>query len=194
MGHISIFPPSSVCEETKCTETYTAGTDVLLVAVPWPRAVFRGWSRGDCISMAPACRVRILSNTTITASFLYVGRPLVGATVATTVAAGGWVPVKVKCPTPQTRCNGTVRLTAAVRSRAKHVVSVGSARFSVAGGKAAAVRVKVSRAALALLRSGGSLPVKATFVTSNPQGERATEVRELVLRLARPQRPTRADR
>jgi hypothetical protein len=138
----------------------------------------------------PVCNLQILSNTTVTATFIYVGRPAVGTSVATVVAAGGRVPVKVQCPRPQTLCKGTVRLTTLVRRRGTHgrerVLTLGTARYSVAGGKTGAVKAQLSRAALELLRSGGSLPVKATFATRNPQGERSTEVRQLVLRLAKP--------
>ena len=96
--------------------------------------------------------------------------PAAGKATAKPIAKvkGGKAQVMVSCSTAGP-CKGTLKLT--VKSKGKTVV-LGQASSSLAAGKSATVKVKLSKAALAMLEAAGSKGLKAnltgTGLTSRP--------------------------
>jgi hypothetical protein len=82
-------------------------------------------------------------------------------------AAGHTLTLTVSCPAGGPACSDTVSLTATVpvHATAKKVrrVKLGSARLTVAAGHGAKVKVKLTKAALTLLRKARGHRLKATL-------------------------------
>jgi Ca2+-binding RTX toxin-like protein len=119
-----------------------------------------------------------------------VTTPLVTSAVAPRVAIGrgavrvrrGVARVRVKClALAGDSCTGRLALRRLVRGRAKTLL--GSARFSIASGAVAAVKVKLSQRARGTLASATQMRVKATAVTRSAGGATASSARTITLKL-----------
>jgi hypothetical protein len=108
-GVVSVTPPGP---------DFPAGTLVNLTAVPGSRSTFAGW-RGACTGIAPACKIIINSNKTVSAAF----EPRM-FTISATSGQGGTI-----SPAGQVRvgieANQFFRIEAAPRFRIADVVVVG---------------------------------------------------------------------
>jgi CSLREA domain-containing protein len=85
----------------------------------------------------------------------------------------GRAPVKVSCPLPSslTRCAGSLALTTRVKKHGKTTtVKLGTTSFTVATGKTATVKVKLTDAALKLVKAKGKLATEATARTTDARG------------------------
>lgn len=94
-----------------------------------------------------------------------------------TASAGGVVIVRVSCPAGETSCTGTVTLRTASAVATVHgkthkpvVLTLASARFTVAGGASTAVRLHLSATARALLAQARVLHARATVVAHDRSG------------------------
>jgi hypothetical protein len=106
--------------------------------------------------------------------------------VSTRLSFGGRsVTLRLNCPAGTVgRCSGRTKLTARRRasSRAASSVTLGSARFSIAAGKQAKVRVRVSRAGRRLLSGVRRLRGKDTNAARNGAGQSKTTVAAVTIR------------
>ncbi|HEX5147230.1 MAG TPA: hypothetical protein VFV85_09415, partial [Conexibacter sp.] len=111
-----------------------------------------------------------------------LGAPKLAGTTSVTLTLG--------CPGGESSCAGTVTLqtasAVAARAAKKHkpkkvVLTLGSARFSVSGGRSAAVKVKLSSAARRLLAKGR---VKAKLIVRvhDAAGNERTSTRAITLK------------
>lgn len=119
------------------------------------------------------------------------------ATLASTslsASAGGTVVLKVSCPAGVTHCMGTVtlRTLGAVGARngssaAKpSILTLAQGSFSVVGGQAKAVTLRLSSQARRLLARSHSLRVRASLLVRNPAGQSQSLLTIATLRLAKP--------
>jgi hypothetical protein len=119
-------------------------------------------------NQAGSAGVSVLLNTTPAGSFKGVG--LDAGSLA--VDKHGKLAVPVDCPTAAGKCVGKVTLKTKGKFSHAHVVKVGSAGFSIPGGRSKHVTVKVSRAARSLLKHQDPLSCKETAVARDSQGKR----------------------
>jgi hypothetical protein len=100
--------------------------------------------------------------------------------------ARGLITVTLRCPSGTVgRCSGKTRLTArrrATSSRAATTVTLGRAAFSIAAGKQARVRARVSRAGRRLLGRVRRLRGKDTNAARNGAGQSRTTVAAVTIR------------
>lgn len=98
--------------------------------------------------------------------------------------ASSAVVARIGCPATERSCSGTIALTAKTsvrvgrgrRAKTKtRTVTVGSASFTVDGGKTASVTVKLNGAGRALLRRARSLPVAVVVRATDAAGNGATK-------------------
>ena len=85
----------------------------------------------------------------------------------------GRAPVKVRCPLPSslTRCAGSLALTTRVKKHGKTTtVKLGTTSFTIASGKTATVKVKLTDAALKLVKAKGKLATEATARATDARG------------------------
>jgi hypothetical protein len=86
------------------------------------------------------------------------------------VRSGRALKLTLSCPADEQSCSGTVTVSALVAASAKtKKIKLGSARFTIAGGKRKAVKIKLSRKALKLVRAKRriSVTVKARDAAGN---------------------------
>jgi plastocyanin len=67
-GTITSYPSGINCG-TDCSNTYTSGTSVTLVAAPEAGSTFTRWSGGTCSGSSPTCSFNMNSNISVTANF-----------------------------------------------------------------------------------------------------------------------------
>jgi hypothetical protein len=99
--------------------------------------------------------------------------------------AGRFITLKLSCPTAAVgRCSGQTKLSARRRSssRAAAPVTLGQARFSIAAGSQANVRLRVSRAGRQLLGRTPRLRGKATNAARDQAGQSKTTVAAVTIR------------
>ena len=104
---------------------------------------------------------------------------------AVTIAANGNATFAVGCPKDEKTCKGSVRITSAKALRIgglKLRLDLGSARFTVAGGKTAQVKVKIAAAERTLLKALGQIQVKVDVAVSDAAGNDATASKNVVLK------------
>lgn len=115
------------------------------------------------------------------------------ASTLLTVDAGGFANAVVSCPGATGRCTGTLSLRTSGRvqvrrgSRARtkaRALRLGSASFSIAAGREQSLKLRLSRAARALLRRGGMLDARATIVARDPAGVDHTAHVDVKLRIS----------
>ena len=86
----------------------------------------------------------------------------------------GFVLVRIACPAGETRCEGVVRLrtlSAGIGgSGASAVLTLASARFTVAGGRVTALRLRLTPRARVLLARRGRLRVRVLILAHDPAG------------------------
>ncbi|HXD55074.1 MAG TPA: hypothetical protein VN618_10010 [Solirubrobacteraceae bacterium] len=116
------------------------------------------------------------------------------AGAAVTVAAGGSFSLKLSCPASAASCAGTVTIktlsaVAARSARAakakKAILTLATGRFTITGGKLAAVTLHLSAKAKKLLAKMHTLRAKATFAATNPEGATQTTTALLTLKAAK---------
>ena len=112
--------------------------------------------------------------------------PVVGATVlrllgATAAVSNGAAPLLIRCELGTGRCGGVVLLqngrAAGARGASAHAAKTttyASAHYSIAAGKSAHVKVKLTRAGRSLLRRHASAKV---YVNATMSGKKITGVR-----------------
>ena len=66
--------PAGIDCGLSCSAIYDVGTAVALSAQPGPFSVFMGWSGGGCSGTGP-CNVTLAGDTTVTATFAFIGIP-----------------------------------------------------------------------------------------------------------------------
>jgi photosystem II stability/assembly factor-like uncharacterized protein/Tol biopolymer transport system component len=76
-----VSAPAGIACGGDCAEPYDPGTVVTLTAVPAPGSVFGGWSLGGCSGTGPCEVVVPTTGTTVFASFVPAGAPVVTLTV-----------------------------------------------------------------------------------------------------------------
>ncbi len=104
---------------------------------------------------------------------------------AVTIAANGNATFAIGCPKDEKTCKGSVRITSAKALRIgglKLRLDLGSARFTVAGGKTAQVKVKIGAAERTLLKALGQIQVKVDVAVSDAAGNDATASKNVVLK------------
>ncbi|HEX6584598.1 MAG TPA: hypothetical protein VF056_13425 [Thermoleophilaceae bacterium] len=98
----------------------------------------------------------------------------------------GFITVRLSCPAATVgRCSGATKLSARRRrtsSRAAGPVSLGRARFSIAAGTRATVRVRVSRAGRRLFARTSRLSGRAATAAQSGAGESKTTVAAVTIR------------
>jgi hypothetical protein len=124
------------------------------------------------------------TTTTTTPPPPTIGPPRVFTKLASLVPARGRLKIALSCSRGQTSCSGTLTLSNASGAHKP----VGQASFSVLGGNAEMVSLRLSPRALATLRKKGALKVVMTIRAINPQGETGGSSRKLLLRSAKPKR------
>lgn len=73
--------PAGITCGSDCAETYDPGTVVTLTAAPAPGSIFGGWSLGGCSGTGPCAVMIPTTGTTVFASFVPAGAPVVTLTV-----------------------------------------------------------------------------------------------------------------
>jgi hypothetical protein len=129
--------------------------------------------------------------------------PFAGITLLThrvTVSSKGIALISESCPAfTKDTCAGTLTLktagpVAASAAKKRHhkvkrrIVTLGRGRFSIAAGKTVKVRVRLSKVALAILRSNGSLRARITVVSHDAAGVAKTTSAKLTLRAPKPRK------
>jgi len=112
----------------------------------------------------------------------FKGAALLSRTVAVT---RGFARLDQRCDRP---CSGTDTLTAVLPAgsrKGRRPVVLGRASFTVGKGGTVRVRIKLSRTALALLRTHHHLPAALTAVARDAGGARATTRASVVLKTAK---------
>lgn len=103
--------------------------------------------------------------------------------------ARGFIAVTLRCQAGTVgRCSGKTRLTArrrATSSRSATTVTLGRAAFSIAAGKQARARVRVSRAGRRLLNRARRLPGRDTNAARDGAGQSRTTVAAVTIRRRR---------
>ena len=118
----------------------------------------------------------------IPAAQAFAGVKLVSTRLA---LKGGVITVRLSCPAATAgRCTGATKLSARRRtsSRAASRVSLGRARFSIAAGARATVRVRVSRAGRRLFARTSRLSGRAATAAQSGAGESKTTVAAVTIR------------
>ncbi len=115
------------------------------------------------------------------------------ASTSLSVSPVGAVALKVSCPVGESSCSGTVTLrtlnaVAATmahggRGKRKAILTLASGSFTVAGGQAQTVTLRLSRKARALLAKAHVLHARATLVAHDPTGATHTTQTTVTLRL-----------
>ena len=87
----------------------------------------------------------------------------------------GFVLVRIACPAGETRCEGVVRLrtlSAGIggSGASARVLTLASGRFTVAGGRVTALRLRLTRRARVLLARRGHLRVRVLILAHDPAG------------------------
>jgi PKD domain len=117
-----------------------------------------------------------------------VTKPFAGLSISTRKATerNGAVGIALACPEGTSgRCTGTLSLTARASSkRHAKLVTLGSARVSIAAGKKATLAVKLSHSGLALLHRSRSLKATATVAGKDGAGSRKTTHATVALKAA----------
>jgi hypothetical protein len=70
-GAVTSAPAGIDCPDD-CAEVYNQGTTITLTASPGILYAFAGWSGGGCAGTGP-CRVTLNANTTVRATFRFLG-------------------------------------------------------------------------------------------------------------------------
>ena len=115
----------------------------------------------------------------------------VKATSASTVSSSGSLTVKLSCPAGVSICSGTITLktasavSASARQAKASVLTLASARFSIAGGQTKAVTLHLSSAARKLLTRSHSLRTRATIAATNGSGAASSGQALLTLKAAK---------
>ena len=144
---------------------------------------------------APTSPVTQPSLVPVDASF--AGMSIAGKTVR--VDSKGRVPVRVSCPAAETTCTGKLTLktkgkvkVSASRKRArKRKVTLGRKSFTIAGGKTAKVKVRLSKKNQRLLRKLRTVRVVATAVAHDQASNSQTTKKTLKLKAAKKKRKKR---
>jgi PKD repeat protein len=114
------------------------------------------------------------------------------------VSASGFVTLEISCPAAETSCAGTVTLRtlgaviaagADASGRKASILTLGSATFTVLGGKVHAVTLHLSSRARALLKRARSMRVRATLLAHDPLGAVHTTHTIVTLRARGASRP-----
>jgi PKD repeat protein len=113
---------------------------------------------------------------------------LAGTSLA--VSGSGGVTLKLACPAGEASCSGTVTLRTlgaipATAHARKRVLTLAAGSFTVVGGKIAAVTLRLSARARALLARMHVLRVQAVIVAHDPAGATHTTQAIVTLRLGR---------
>lgn len=139
------------CNGGACAGSYPEGATVTLTAAPDSGSTFAGWSGGGC-SGSGSCAVTINADTTVAATFdakqassSPPPAPCV-ATIGTSASVtGGQASLKLTCPASSANAGGKITLKAKVKQgKNQKTVPVGTASISVAAGKSATVKVKIT--------------------------------------------------
>jgi PKD repeat protein len=131
--------------------------------------------------------------------------PAVAVRAATAIGSNGALTLQIGCPAGEASCSGRAELKTAAAvaasaaakrtARAKRrVLALGSASFTVAGGRTAAVTLKLSAAGRRLLARAKRLKVVLTVLARDAAGNRTTVRRTLTLTVARARARGRARR
>ncbi len=127
----------------------------------------------------------------------FAGMAIAGKTVR--VDSKGRVPVRISCPAAETTCTGKLTLktkgkvkVSASRKRArKRKVTLGRKSFTIAGGKTAKVKVRLSKKNQRLLRKLRTVRVVATAVAHDQASNSQTTKKSLKLKAAKKKRKKR---
>jgi hypothetical protein len=126
------------------------------------------------------------------------GAPVPDAELASrslTANRSGVLEVRVNCPATEVRCTGRVTLrtlgavvgagSGAHETSSKATMTLAVSRFTVAGGHVAIVRLRLSRAGLALLAAAHTLHARATIFARDLAGTTHTSQVLVTIRAAR---------
>jgi Subtilase family len=126
------------------------------------------------------------------------GAPVPDAELASrslTANRSGVLEVRVDCPATEVRCTGRVTLrtlgavvgagSGAHETSSKATLTLAASPFTVAGGHVAIVRLRLSRAGLALLAAAHTLHARATIFARDPAGTTHTAQVLVTIRAAR---------
>jgi Ca2+-binding RTX toxin-like protein len=98
--------------------------------------------------------------------------------------------IKLTCPVGEVSCSGGAVL-ASVRKIGKKKVTFGKAGFTAAGGKAATLKIKLSKASLKLLKKHKKIAARLTVDVRDAAGNSAKATARTTLRLVPSRRPAR---
>jgi Tol biopolymer transport system component len=129
---------------------------------------------------APADTQPAPTPTSTTPSLGFAGVRL----VSTRLSLGGrFIALRLSCPAGTVgRCSGRTRLTERQRRTSLRRVTLGRARFSIAPGSRARVKVRVTRAGRRLLRNTPRVRGRAVSVASDGAGRSKTTVARVTIR------------
>jgi PKD repeat protein len=129
--------------------------------------------------------------TPAVSSSTHVPDATLAGTTSLAVSESGGVTLKLACPAGEASCSGTVtlRTLGAVKASArgrKHVLTLATGSFTLAGGRVKAVMLHLSAAARALLARSHVLRVQATVLAHDLAGAIHTTQAIVTLRIAKP--------
>ena len=143
-----------------------------------------------------AARAGAGGGVTPAVSGTHVPDATLAGTKSLAVSGSGGVSLKLACPAGETSCAGTVTLRTlgavpATAHAGKRVLTLAAGSFTVVGGKIAAVTLRLSARARALLARMHVLRVQAVIVAHDPAGATHTTQAVVTLRLAKRRPPAR---
>ncbi|MFL5825558.1 MAG: InlB B-repeat-containing protein [Thermoleophilaceae bacterium] len=180
-----------------CSTMRAYGKQVTLVATPDASSTFAGWG-GDCAGSSPICVVTVDAAKNVTATFTAKPKTETETTAQNTTAlfkvlagrlsidlATGKGNLPVRCNNVAAdQCALSLVLKANSKASSAKLVKIGTAKGTIAGGKAGTLKVKLTKRGLALLRSarGHRLTAQVTFSSKNRAGKATTASKKLTLK------------
>ncbi len=181
-GKVTSSPAGIDCGAT-CEHEFSEGTVVTLTATPEGGSSFAGWSGAGCTGTG-TCQVTMTAAKEVTATFTApvtpppscatdpslcppppscatnpsLCPPSTATLPATAKVKAGKAQIKLTCPGPGA-CSGVLKLSAKIGGKKK---VIGKTSFSLAGGASVMLKVKLSSAALKVLKKKKTLQATAS--------------------------------
>jgi hypothetical protein len=114
-------------------------------------------------AVQPAAATAPAARTLATAS-----APAIPLLAGSATMARGTVSIRLRCPTSDTACTGSARLSATLRGRLR---SLGTRAVTLAAGESASIRVSIPPATSAALRglAGRTIPLRVVVMDDTPR-------------------------
>jgi DNA-binding beta-propeller fold protein YncE len=173
-GKVTSSPAGIDCGAT-CEHEFNEGTVVTLTATPTGGSTFAGWSGAGCNGTG-TCEVTMSEAKEVTATFTAPSGgggggstpscatdpslcpPSTATLPGTAKVKGGKAQIKISCPGPG-KCSGVLKLSAKINGKKK---AIGKKSFSLSGAASVMLKVKLSSAALKVLKKRKTLKAIAS--------------------------------